>query len=161
MAAGLLSLAAFPHEGVSQGNRPPVCYSTFPRIERAQRDSLLQSLEAREVAVTGFVRDEAGAPVPNIIVTVDGMQHGTMTASDGGYLIRFMDREKNIVASSAIGPVVRACDRDREWLAEMREIQVVTPNGDVLVYDVNGVVHPPAGYAIRLDFVVRRKIRVM
>ena len=156
MAAGLLSLAAFPRPGVSQGNRPPVCFSTFPRIERAERDSLLRSLEIREVAVTGFVRDAAGAPVPNIVVTIDGMQHGTMTASDGGYLIRFMEREKNIVASHALGPVVRACDPFQEWLTEMREIQVVTPDGDVIVQG-----RPPAGYAIRLDFVVRRKVPVL
>ncbi len=157
-AAAALSLGLIPAAGLAQDRRPPPCFSTYPSLGPAERESRLQSLTVEEVAITGFVRDEAGAPVANVVVTVDDTYMGTMTAADGGYLLRFLNLQKGIRRP---GPMVRACSPYFEWLTEVREIQTITPNGDVVVLDVNGVAHPNPGYAVRLDFVVRRRRSVL
>lgn len=121
------------------------------RVSPAVRDSLLESLEPNEIALTGFVRDEAGQGVAGLVVVIEGTSYGTQTADDGGYLIRMRGRER-----IPHRPMVRACDTGWSYLTEVRELVLTAPwDGTVVVID--GVQHPNPGHAVRLDFTIRRR----
>ncbi len=116
------------------------------------RDSALQALEADEIAVTGFVVDEAtGEPVAGLVVRIDGTSHATYTDREGGYLFRHLWRD-----TPAQHRLVHVCSLDWEYLTEARELFVTTPWSDIVVV-VDGVALPNPGHAVRLDFRVRRR----
>lgn len=148
----LLMAASLPGELLGQDDSarcPVVLHQSAPQA----RDSALQSLEADEIALTGYVRDEAtGMPVPNIVVATAGSSQATTTAQDGGYLIRRLNRAGDIPRR----PMVKACDLAWEHLTEIREVMLITPwAGTVVVIDGNAMSNP--GYAVRLDFVIRQR----
>lgn len=150
-----LALVVFPGRSAAQdasAHCPVVLHLTAPAV----RDSLLQSLDPGEIALTGFVRDEAtGAPVSRLVVRIEGSRLGTTTSEDGGYLIRHANRAEGVPAR----PMVRVCEPGGEYLIEIREARLVTPwDGTVVVIDGTPVSSP--GYAVRLDFVVRRRPNV-
>jgi hypothetical protein len=150
-AAALLSLAFFPIASEAQ-DAPARCPNGLHRTPIAERDSLLRSLEGDEIALTGFVRDEAtGAPVAGIVISIDGSNRETRTTEDGGYLIRLVHR------GETLDPImIRACEPGRGYLTEVREVLLITPyTGTVMVFDGKSVANP--GYAVRLDFLVRRR----
>lgn len=151
----LLPFACIPVGGAAQephARCPVVAHRTPP----AARDSLLHSLDPEEIALTGFVRDQAtGEPVPDMIVVFDGTGTGTMTAEDGSYLIRRLDSTDGLERPL----MVKACDLAWQYLSEVREVMLVTPwLGTVVVID--GRTMPNPGHAVRLDFVVRRRPNV-
>jgi hypothetical protein len=150
-AAALLSLAFFPIASEAQ-DAPAPCPVALHRTPIAERDSLLRSLQPNEIALTGFVRDEAtGAPVAGIVVSIDGSSRRTTTTEDGGYLIRLIQR-----GEAPYPTMIRACELGRDYLTEVREVMLITPwEGTVVVID--GVAAGDPGYAVRLDFLVRRR----
>lgn len=150
----LVLLASVLFGGEIQAQDGPLgCPVSLHRVQPAARDSMLRSLEANEIALTGFVRDEAtGAPVPNIVVTIEGTSLATQTAEDGGYLIRGANR------ASALSrrPMVRACDTGWDYLTEVREVILAGPgHGTVVV--IGGQTMADPGHAVRIDFLVRRR----
>lgn len=156
-AAGLLSLAAVPRVAVAQEatGACPLRREWVNHTPPAQRDSLLRALEPREKAVTGFVLDTDGNPVAATLVSIDGSERGTMTAEDGSYLLRYLEREGGLAGSHR--PMIRACAPGWEHLTELRELFMASPDGDVVVIGPDGVPSVPRGYAVRVDFVVRRR----
>jgi hypothetical protein len=132
---------------------PERCLVELSRMSVAARDSALRSLEANEIALTGFVRDEAtGAPVRDITVSVVGTHLQAPTGEDGGYLIRHVNQAANLPSR----PMVKACEIGWDYLTEIREVRLTSPSdGTVVVIDGQTMSNP--GHAVRLDFLVRRR----
>ena len=126
----------------------PLLHRTPPEV----RDSLLQSLKPEEIVLTGFVRDEAtGEPVPGAVLTIEGSGLGTTTSADGGYLIRLL----NLRGSLPSRPMVRVCTLALEYLTDIREVVLTPPwDGIAVMIDRKPALNP--GYAVRIDFIIRR-----
>jgi hypothetical protein len=146
----LLALLLISTKGAAQERCPVILHRTPP----AQRDSLLRTLEAEEVVITGFVHDEmTGTPVPAMTVFLDGTRQGTMTAEDGSYLIRRVSRAEGLSNPR----MIKACALGWEYLTEVREVVLEDPNEGLIVTGADGRSAPRPGYAVRLDFRVRRR----
>lgn len=129
------------------------CPATLRQLTPAVVDSMLLSLQPDEVALTGTVRDEAtGEPLVGIMISIEGSGAGSVTSSDGRYVLRLLNERADLSYS----PMVRACDLRRGYLTEVREVVLQTPwSGTVVV--INGVAASEPGFAVRLDFVMRRR----
>lgn len=158
-AAALPSLIAIPRVAAAQ-EATGACMLRSEWLNQtppARRDSILRALAPNEKAVTGFVLDTEGRPVAATLVSIDRSERGTMTAEDGSYLLRYLEREGGLSGSHR--PMIRACAPGWEHLTELRELFMASPDGDVVITGPNGVPLPPRGYAMRVDFVVRARPR--
>lgn len=130
------------------------CPMILQRVTVAARDSLLGSLEPGEIALRGFVRDEAGDGVAGVVVVIEGTSYGTLTSDDGGYLIRMRGPER-----VPMRPMVRACEPGWRYLTEIREVRLLSPSDGIIVVR-DGVAMPEPGHAVRLDFSIRARPNV-
>jgi len=52
---------------------------------RNNKESMMRFMEATHIGVKGLVKDEAGDPVPDAVVVVQGIEHNITTTSQGEY----------------------------------------------------------------------------
>jgi TonB-linked SusC/RagA family outer membrane protein len=62
--------------------------------------AICAQLLAQNRTVTGTVRDDKGAPLPNVSITVQGTRLGTVTGTDGTYSISVPSTARTLVFSS-------------------------------------------------------------
>ncbi|XP_043911953.1 inactive carboxypeptidase-like protein X2 [Protopterus annectens] len=89
----------FPHE------------SELPDEWENNRESLLVFMEQVHRGIKGIVTDLLGRPVPNAIISVDGINHDVCTANDGDYW-RLLNPGEYKVTARAEGytPVTKTCE---------------------------------------------------
>ncbi|HEX6041060.1 hypothetical protein, partial [Longimicrobium sp.] len=107
------------------------CPRVAQTLSPAARDSVLRSLAAEEIALTGVVRDAGtGEPVRGATVMIEGTSWAAVTAADGGYLLRFTAGGGPMPAR----PMVKACSPDMNHLTDAREGWLRAPwDGEVVI----------------------------
>jgi hypothetical protein len=150
-AAGLLALAAVPRPGVAQGARAD-CPLALAMPGRPPPDTLPQPAGGRGITLTGFLRDAEGKPLPAMVVALEWTERATMTAADGSYRIRFMEGEGDPAGRRR--PMVRACAPGWEYLTEIQEVQLHSPDGDIIIVSPDGSRSTPQDFTVRLDLVL-------
>jgi hypothetical protein len=151
MAAGLLALAAVPTTGAAQGARAD-CPLALAMPGGTPRDTLARPAGARAITLTGFLRDAEGKPLRAMVVALEWTERATMTAADGSYRIRVMEGEGDPAGRRR--PMVRACAPGREYLTQIQEVQLHSPDGDIVIVSPDGTRSAPQDFTVRLDFVL-------
>jgi hypothetical protein len=152
MAASLLALAAVPGTGAAQGARAncPVGLA----MARSALDTLPRLAGTRAITLTGFLRDAEGKPLPAMVVALEWTERATMTAADGSYRIRFMEDEGDPAGRRR--PMVLACAPGWEYLTQIQEVQLHSPDGDIIIVSPDGTRSTPQDFTVRRDFVLHK-----
>ncbi|XP_039751750.1 carboxypeptidase D-like isoform X2 [Pararge aegeria] len=73
----------------------------LPKFWRDNKDALLAFIEQAHIGFRGFVMDEAGVPVKNAQVTVEGINHSVRTTEHGAYWRMLLPGQYNVTAVAA------------------------------------------------------------
>ncbi|XP_045770816.1 carboxypeptidase D-like isoform X2 [Maniola jurtina] len=73
----------------------------LPKFWHRNKDPLLAFIEQIHIGVRGFVLDEAGVPVKNAQITVEGINHSVRTTEYGAYWRMLLPGQYNVTAVAA------------------------------------------------------------
>ncbi|XP_023938075.2 carboxypeptidase D isoform X2 [Bicyclus anynana] len=73
----------------------------LPKFWRDNKDPLLAFIEQIHIGCRGFVVDEAGVPIKNAQITIDGINHSVRTTEHGAYWRMLLPGQYNVTAVAA------------------------------------------------------------